>query len=112
VNDELIHRNKLLEELSGLTAYITGMRSGKGVLHEYAKQYRDSLLRIIDEQTAVDAVEVVRCRDCRLSMMWRKPADKVIGECMIRKMYSDDEWFYTVAEDGFCSDGKRREDNG
>ena len=58
MNDDLIRRGELAEEVKSLTVYVNGLRAGKGVLQEYAKQYRDSLLRIIDEQPAVDAVEV------------------------------------------------------
>lgn len=58
----------------------------------------------------VDAVEVVRCKDCRHSMLWRKPMDSVIGECFIRKMNSDDEQFCMVGADDFCSYGERRTD--
>lgn len=39
---------------------VTGLRAGKGILAEYAKQYRESLLRIVDEQpTAYDVEKVV-----------------------------------------------------
>jgi hypothetical protein len=44
----------------------------------------------IDEQPTVDAVPVVRCRDCQ----YRGST----AECLER----DDDWF--------CADGKRRED--
>lgn len=55
--------------------------------------------------------ELVRCKDCRNSMLWRKPTDKVIGECFIRKMNSDDEQFCMVGADDFCSYGERRADH-
>jgi hypothetical protein len=57
---------------------------------------------------AADVVAVVRCRDCRNSMLWRKPTDTVIGECLIRKMHSEDEVFCQVGADDFCSYGERR----
>ena len=65
----------------------------------------------IDKLPAADAVEVVRCKDCKYSMLWRKPTDKVIGDCWIRKMNSDDEQFPMVGADDFCSYGERREEN-
>lgn len=58
-----------------------------------------------------DVVAVVRCKDCRNSMLWRKPTDTVIGECFIRKMNSEDEVFCQVGADDFCSYGERRNDN-
>lgn len=57
---------------------------------------------------AADVVEVVRCKECKYSMLWRKPHEKVIGECSIRKWNSDDEQFCMVGDDDFCSYGERR----
>lgn len=56
---DLICRSALLEEVKSLTVTVMGLRAGKGVLHEYAKQYRDTLLRIINEQPTIEAVPVV-----------------------------------------------------
>ena len=56
---DLINRSTLLEEVKSLTVTVMGLRAGKGVLHEYAKQYRDTLLRIINEQPTIEAVPVV-----------------------------------------------------
>ena len=66
-------------------------------------------MRIIDNQPAIDAVEVVRCKDCKQLMLWCKPTDKVIGECFIRKMNSEDEQFCMVGADDFCSYGERKD---
>ena len=83
-----------------------------------ARGLEDGLLRFCqgawrdNDGDAVDIVEVVRCKDCKQSMLWRKPTDKVIGECFIRKMNSEDEQFYMVGADDFCSYGKRRDGNG
>lgn len=54
----LIYADDLREEIESLSMTVTGLRAGKGVLGEFMKQYRDSVLRIIDEQPAVDAVEI------------------------------------------------------
>lgn len=98
MNDDLIRRGELAEEVKSLTVYVNGLRAGKGVLQEYAKQYRDSLLRIIDEQPAVDAVAVVRCKDCK----WRNTAG-----CPYMNFDA------AAREDSdFCSDGERRTNNG
>ncbi len=58
----LIDANALYEELSTLSVMVTGLRAGKGVLNEFMKQYRESVLRIVDEQPSVDAVGVVHGR--------------------------------------------------
>lgn len=69
----LIDANALSEELSTLTMIITGLRAGKGVLREYMTEYRKSVLRIVDEQPTVDAVEVVHGR-------WECAYDEIMGE--------------------------------
>lgn len=56
---DLISRSALLEEAKSLTVTVMGLRAGKGVLHEYAKQYKNTLLRIINEQPTIEAVPVV-----------------------------------------------------
>lgn len=64
----------------------------------------------IETAPTIDAVEVVRCKDCKQLMLWCKPTDKVIGECFIRKMNSEDEQFCMVGADDFCSYGERKID--
>lgn len=49
----LIDADALTEEINSLRVTITGLRAGKGVLEEYAKHYRESVTRIIDEQPTV-----------------------------------------------------------
>lgn len=60
----------------------------------------------------VEYAPVVRCKDCKKCMLWRKPTDGVIGECYIRKMNSDDEQFCLVGADDFCSYGERKDGEG
>ena len=57
-----IEANAAMEELSTLYVMVTGLRAGKGVLKKYMEHFRESVLRIIDEQPTVDAVEVVHGR--------------------------------------------------
>ena len=56
-----IDANALREEISSLTMVITGLRCGKGVLREYEKEYKKSVLKVVDEAPTVDAVEV-KCK--------------------------------------------------
>ena len=87
----LIDANALKDGLSNLEA------SGG---HKYYRQGMDAVLHkfmpsFIDEQPTVDAVEVVRCKDC--------------------KFYQTDHWCTRVAlgimyENDFCSYGERREE--
>ena len=91
MENDLISRSALLEELSCLIMKITGLRAGKSVLREFLMEYRESVLRIIDKAPAVDAVPVVRCKDCKHYMTIHCTCD---GCCI------SDYWF--------CADGERR----
>ena len=81
----------------------------------YASDARRAILKedptlayCIDNIKGVDAVEVVRCKDCKYWINAMKPlyCSKMIGDCIV-----DDEpvdrW-----EHDFCSYGERREENG
>lgn len=54
--DEYIERRTLSDEIKSLTITVTGLHAGKGVLNEFMNQYRESVLRIIDEHKTVDVV--------------------------------------------------------
>lgn len=58
----------------------------------------------IQNTKTVDAVPVIRCKDCK---HWDNEND--IGWCDIHSNFSDDEWTMFDADD-FCSAGERRED--
>lgn len=78
----LIDANALMEEMEyasqGLDRYYCG----------YAKEF-------IDHATTVDAVEVVRCKDCR----WRNTKG-----CPYKNFKAAER-----DDDDFCSDGERKE---
>ena len=58
----LIDADKLLQEIESLSVHITGLRSGKGVLSNFMNEYRNTVVRIIDEQpTAYDPESVADC---------------------------------------------------
>lgn len=46
----LIDAETLKEEIRNLRVHLTGLRGGKGIISKFEKMYRDSILRIIDEQ--------------------------------------------------------------
>ena len=48
-----IDANVLSEEISSLRVAVTGMRAGKGILAKMMQEYRESVLRIIDEQNTL-----------------------------------------------------------
>ena len=96
----LIDANALSDELSTLTITITGLRAGKGILHEYMTEYRKSVLRIVDDAPTIDAVPVVRCKDC-------KYYDR--DECQNPYIFMSDEAHLYTQPDDFCSYGERKE---
>lgn len=104
MENDLISRSGLSEDLAALTMTITGLRAGKGVLREFMTEYRESVLRIVDEVPAVDAVEVIRCEKC-------KYARQRIDGHLVCDVWSDD-YDTVVGSDDFCSYGERRGDNG
>ena len=55
-----------------------------------------------------DFVLVLRCQKCLYGDIWPKPVEDVIGECRIRKMYSDDKDYCLISENDGCSFGVPR----
>lgn len=55
MNYDLISRKAAQEALQGARIMVTGMRYGKTILSEYARQCRDSLLSTIDTVEPADA---------------------------------------------------------
>ena len=63
------------------------------------------------EPMTVDAVEVVRCKDCKYAMDMMPIENSggcLMGECTLRK---EDDIVFTAWGDEFCSYGERK-DNG
>lgn len=58
----------------------------------------------LDDAPTVDAVEVVRCRDCKYARMTVK------GECKYCDIWSPDEAAY-MDGDYYCASGERKDGN-
>ena len=101
---EYIEREALLALVDNR---LSELRKIYGPFDHYTDGYDECVDRI-GEFPATDVVEVVRCKDCKHSMLWRNPSGGAIGDCFIRKMNSEDEQFCTVGADDFCSYGERR----
>ena len=97
----LIDADAISEDILSLTMTITGLWGGKGVLNEFMQEYRRSVLRIVDDAATVDAVLVVRCRDCKFGDWDSEPNDAMV--CMRTK-----DGFWRSGND-FCSYGERKE---
>ena len=67
---------------------------------------RETVLGLIAKQPTVDAVEVVRCRDCRFSHLTN---DGVREYCDYCDYYENGVIAVCFELDHFCSHGKRRE---
>jgi len=104
---DLISRNALLDSLRESVNWLHKIYDGlqyedeKRICSTEIASFYEAILRVKDAP-AVDAVEVVRCRDCAL---WKR-VDEHCGKCpfLIGKHQ------YTVPYH-YCSCGERREDN-
>lgn len=65
----------------------------------------NAVLDSIDEQPTIDAVPVVRCRDCKYhQLMENKKSFMYWHNCKL--------WCADISEDDFCSYGERKEGEG
>lgn len=69
----------------------------------------------IESAPAVDAVETVRCRDCKHFMEYTKEYKRCVegadGDCRIRLFHSCEKQFIACKYSDYCSYGERK-DNG
>lgn len=70
-------------------------------------------VQTIKDAPTIDAVPVVRCRDCKrfweYTELHKATIEKADGDCMIRCMVApDDLRFCAVQKDDYCSMGKRK----
>lgn len=97
MNDDLISRSALLEELSKGTI-ITDDLYGMGIMAG-----NDHAIKKIKEAPAVDAVEVVRCKDCKhFYNSNMNPSHRC-------KRGGSQVWDVEFTENDFCSYGERRD---
>lgn len=71
----------------------------KSVVNESSKDEVMDVMQRIDNAPTVDAVEVVRCKDCKLCL------SDAHGLWCFR------DYEYNLQPDDFCSHGERREDH-
>ena len=98
-----------MKDLIDRKALGVGKCSEEVLPHAYCVAW-NSLIDIIEKAPAVDAVEVVRCKNCKRFMEYTEECkvDGADGDCYYRVMYSEDEQFRAVMKDDFCSYGERR----
>lgn len=99
MSNDLISRSALIEECNELSAIEWNQKAAPVSWADAYEHFADDL----ENAPAVDAVEVVRCKDC---------AFYDFGECDNYRMdVSDGAHFYPYPDD-FCSYGERRADDG
>ena len=81
--------------------------------NKYSSMIMHEIADRIDEQPTIDAVPVVRCKDCvkfwEYTEEHKATVEKADGDCMIRCMVApDDPQFCAVQKDDYCSMGKRK----
>ena len=94
----LIDAGKLVDDIDSIVNIFTTSHPAKKILTQVVENYKEMVLRCIEMQPTVDAVEVVRCKDCKC------------------RMYSDFDGCYVchhggfnaINPDHFCSYGERR----
>ena len=80
----------------------------------------DDYILIVDpddiyEAQIVDAVEVVRCRDCKSFLEYSKEhkeskniVEGADGDCFIRVLNSEDKQYHAVTRDDYCSLARKK----
>ena len=96
MEQRLIDANALWELMRTYDDY-----QGAKEAHDLELIHRDSILFAIETAPTVDAVPVVRCKDCK---------HYKDGFCYNPNTYDDEKTCGNTAKDWFCADGKRRTD--
>ncbi len=61
MNDDLISRKALFEEIQSFRCSITGLRAEKGVFTQATDEYQKSILQIVEDQpTVFDKAKILR----------------------------------------------------
>lgn len=80
---------------------------------EAERKFICDLLNSLQRMEVVDAVPVVRCRDCKHFMEYTREyaqtTEGADGDCYIKLMNSYDKQYFACTYDDFCSYGERKE---
>ena len=86
--------------------------------HKTQRLQKETVLKILDSAPTIDAVEVVRCKDCRKFAPYSEKfknehPDSKDGTCMMQAMcgyeWQDARRYAGRYNDDFCSRGERKE---
>ena len=95
---KLVNVYMLRKEIAEYGAQLAGCYSAG--IARYMNKMLDYIIAEVDRAPSVNAVIVVRCKDCK----YRDPEDKKCdcGHAILWQLTRDDDWF--------CADGERRDD--
>ena len=99
--DKLISANALLEKVQFRV-------EAKGVVGSTVKDVVEITRKLIDDAPAVDAVEVVRCGQCK---SWLHTGEGV-GDCTNKRFAIPHFCCPSMPADGYCCLGERRDTDG
>lgn len=100
----LIDADALIASLGLQNCKKYGNADAKELADSYGLMPRYEIKDEIDGAPTIDAVEVVRCKDCADFRPWG--GQSKLGDCMV--YVCDGENPFTMEETDFCSDGERR----
>jgi hypothetical protein len=86
----------------------------QGIANPNAYHLTNYATLILIEGPTIDAVQVVRCKDCKYFMEYAKDykalrVEGANGDCRLKLFYSEDMQFISCEYNDFCSYGERRE---
>lgn len=101
----LIDADALIEAWGLQDCVKYGNETAEQQYHSYSSMMLYEIKDMIDDAPTIDAVEVVRCKDCADFRPWGDQSK--LGDCMIYVCDGEDP--FTMEETDFCSDGERRQ---
>ena len=110
MTDDLISRSALLEDID------FDREAAKVHPQEICERFNrfcDYAEELVKDAPAVDAVEVVMCKDCKYFMEFRPEHPNVQGadgDCYIRVVCSEDHQFNAVRGCDYCSYGVKADE--
>lgn len=118
--DDLISRRVAIDALRAIKHGLWEIDIPSPTVPEYVEHHEqiknmmeivDGWIKRIKEEPTVDAVPVIRCRDCKYSYIFEPWEGKnAVRYCnQLRHAYAKDSDL-PVREEGFCSMGERREE--
>lgn len=70
----------------------------------------DGMIKALEDVPTVDAVEVVRCKDCKHAYINKYSAASGVALCLLLTKRAE-SFRFVMQQDEFCSCGERRRDN-